>query len=204
MPPVAEELYQAVIDTGPITPLNSAYEIEDALNMLKKLEVDIDFLKGLKKHRVEQIDAEINEKNSRVDRLRDVILKTMQTHEPDQKTLHFPSVGKVSRRSIKECLEIEDEESLLEFFDEVGRRKEVTKVKESIDTKAAKALAETYLDQGRDVPGVHKVEAKEGVTISFTDAAQDAAPAKKAVGKVVAQPAGRKALDANDLDELDL
>lgn len=185
--------------------LNSAYEIEDALMMIKDLTNKVEFLKGLKKHRMEQIDAEIGGNECRVARLRSIILNTMRTHEPDQKTLQFPAIGKVSRRAAKDDWNIDDESTLIAFFDKEGHKSDVVKIKESLDTRAAKSLIDHYAQNGSDVPGVSKKIGEESISITFDDQTSKAptkAPAKKPAKTPKATTKSKASLD--DLDALDV
>jgi hypothetical protein len=184
--------------------LNSVFEIEDALVMVRDLSRKIEFLKGLKKHRADQIDAEISETNRRVDNLRTIILKTMVKHEPDQKTLQFPSIGKVTRRVGKDDWKFDDEEAMKKFFEKKGVKDDVIKVKESLDARAAKSVIDHFAKNGIDVPGVSKKVGEEGISITFDAAKKSSAKATKT--KADRTPSTSKSARASldDLDDLEV
>jgi phage host-nuclease inhibitor protein Gam len=183
--------------------LNSVYEIVDALEVLKRLDQKVEFLKGLKKHRAEQIDAEIADASKRAERLRSIILTTMQTHEPSQKTLSFTGTGKVSRRVIKGSWEITDEDAVIQFMTARGLRGQVVRVKESLDVKSVKSLLDDLSEQGIVVPGTKATEDREGLSVSFVEEKEDApAKAKKGEKQIPTKPVTKAALD--ELDELEV
>ena len=132
--------------------LSSVFEIENAMLHLQKINDDIEHLKGLKKHRAQAIDTQISSLSDDTLKLRDIILQTMKKLSPDKKTLSFPEVGKVSRRVSKDGWEIENSESLLDFFDSEGKKSEVIKIKEVLDIKNAKKMVEVYMTAGITVP----------------------------------------------------
>ncbi|KKN26830.1 hypothetical protein LCGC14_0870890 [marine sediment metagenome] len=147
--------------------LNSVFEIENAMLYLRKIGEDIEHYKGLKKHRAQSIDRRIKGLEEDTTKLRNIILQTMRKLSPDQKTLNFPDVGKVSRRVSKDSWEIKDDTVLLSFFEKEGRKEEIIKIKESLDVRIAKKLIETYVESGVDVPGVTKIRSPESISISF-------------------------------------
>ena len=147
--------------------LSSVFEIENAMLHLRKLGEEVEHLKGLKKHRAQSIDKQVQSLNEDTTKLRGIILQTMRKLSPDQKTLNFPDVGKVSRRVSKDTWEIEDDKALLDFFEAEGKKSEIVKIKESIDVRNAKKLVEVYVESGVGVPGVKKIVSPESISISF-------------------------------------
>jgi len=89
-------------DFSELDELSSVYEIEGALLSVKELDSKISFLKGLKQHRAAILDDKIKSLSGKVDKIREVILTTMKTHSPKQKTIEFPGVAKISRRQNKD------------------------------------------------------------------------------------------------------
>jgi len=149
--------------------LTSEFEIENLLIKIQELSDKSDHLKGLNKFRKECADRELGAVNLQISQFRQVILNTMKTHKPDQKTLQFPSVGKVTRKLAKSSWRISDEELLITFLKSKGN-KDVVKVRESLDAREAKKLIEDYAERGETVPGVEEIPAGESVSIAFEQA----------------------------------
>ena len=148
--------------------IQNAFEIEDLLVALNKLDKNIEFLKGLKKNRAEQIDAEINEYNLKVEWLRNMILMGMKEHAANEKTLNFPGVAKVTRRNVKGTWSIEDEKALITFLTEQGMKDEVVAVKETVDKKKAKEVLEQLAKMRIPIAGAVRSDDSEGISVSFT------------------------------------
>lgn len=149
--------------------LNSSYEIENALLVIKQMENKIEWLGELKKTRNRDLDSEVTKLSERTELLRHIILLTMQKLEPDRKTLPFPSIGKVTRRDATPTWEIIDEEDLINFVDGLGRKSEIIKTKESLDRTAAKKLITELTSKQTDqtIPGVQQNPGAESIAISF-------------------------------------
>lgn len=177
--------------------LNTVFEIENVMLHIKEINQKVEHLKGLKKHRIQVIDQEVGELEGDVKRFRGMVLRTMQQLQPNQKTLNFPDVGKVSRRSVKAGCEIYKSDEMVEFFTKEGKKEEVIKVKESIDTRAAKKLIDFYTQAGVDVPGTKIIPPSESISITFEEPKDTtAAPVE------LTAPAEKQSIDA--LDTLDL
>ena len=162
------ELIKRLYDAGTEeVVLDSIFEIEEALLVLKRMADKIDYFKDLKKHRAKSIDAEIHTIETRGENIRQIILATMKTLEPNEKTFQFPDIGKVTRRNTKKSWKIEDEKALLEFFEEQGVKEQATYTKEVMDKKEAQRLVEEYAEQGIVVPGVVEMPESESVSISY-------------------------------------
>jgi len=160
--------------------LNSAFEIENALLKLKEITKEAERLKRLKKYRIESIDIEMKALTNSEQDIRELILNTMETHEPDEKTLNFPSIGKVTRRKTKGGWSIVDEAKLIEFIKEKGDDKGVVKSIEKLDTRKAKTLLDSYPASDVKENGAEFVKGGEGLTITFADSGgKMKAPPKK-------------------------
>lgn len=166
--------------------LNSVFEIENLLLRIQELNTKVDHLKGLKKFRVETVDEEIKSVSYELGQYRKVILNTMQTLSPDQKTMNFPSIGKVSRRTAKDSYKINNEEDLVSYLDAKGDKEKVVISKEVLDIRAAKKLIEDYIERGEKVPGVAAITGGEAVTITFE--AKSRKPKPKEKGKETSKP----------------
>lgn len=143
--------------------LDSVYEIEELLVLISDMEKKIDYLKGLKEYRVSSIDQQITKQSNRIDQLREIILQSMKSLSPDEKTLHFPDIGKVTRKKTSDSYEIEDEAAFVEAVVNLGYKDRVIEIKEKINLKEAKKLAMEI----KDIPGTRVKSGKESVSISF-------------------------------------
>ena len=161
-----------VITSGTVSPdtcLTSVFEIDDILSRIKELNDKITHLKGLKRYRAESADVEIKSLEEKVVQFRELIKTTMLALKPEEKTLHFPPLGKVSRREEKESWDIVDEDSFLKFLEEKNSKELVVKTKEVIDRRAAKKLIAQYVAEGLEVPGVKEIPASVSLSITFED-----------------------------------
>jgi len=147
--------------------LNSVYEIENVLLILKSLDQKIDWYKHLKKYRTASIDEKINDLEERMSRLRDVVLSTMKKLEPKRSTMNFPAIASVTRKANPGKWEIEDEESLLVFLSKSGHKNDVIKVKETLDMKELKKVLDDFDVSSVKVPGVIHTPGKESISIKY-------------------------------------
>lgn len=160
------------------TVLNSVFEIEDVLVVMKDVDRRVQHLKGLKKYRMDSINAEISKWQEREQQLRDLILRSVIQLEPDQKTFHFPDVAKISRRSSKGSWEVTDDSSLIDEFKNRGIADEAVLIKEVLDKRKAKKLLAELNDQ--KISGAEFKQGSDSISISFetndklTDKNQDA------------------------------
>lgn len=176
--------------------LSSVFEIENVMLHLEELGKRLEHLKGLKKYRAQTIDKQIHTIESDVDYFRNIILRTMQ--KANEKTLQFPDVGKVSRRKVGAGWSIENENDLIAFFESRGEKDAVVKVKEVLDVRVAKKLAETYIESGVTVPGVAEIPESESISISFEK--EDAKPQPK----LSVKPKNKAAVDTVEFNESEL
>ena len=147
--------------------LSSIYDIEEILLIIQEINRKIDYYKDYKRNKVQTLDTKISHLTAKVDSLRGLILTTMQTIAPKEKTLDFPDVGKVVRKKGKESLNIEDEESVLKYLDQKGRKAEVVKVVQSIDKRELNAILNEYQKSGERVPGAIFSTGEESIAITF-------------------------------------
>lgn len=96
--------------------LTDKFDIEIVLVAIQSLQKKIDFLKELKKRRIDAINSQLNQHENDISILQDAILECMTLQS--EKTLNFPGVGKVQTRKIKGNYEILDDVKLMEFLDE--------------------------------------------------------------------------------------
>lgn len=159
--------------------LNSVFEIENVLLLLHKIDKKIDYYKELKKSRIKSIDEELSELTYRKDRLKEVVLSTMRQQEPKEKTLKFPDIGQVTRRTIKSSYSITDEERFTEYADQAGILDQVTKATVSLDRREATKLVKNT-ENPEQIPGVSLSPAKDSLTIKYeVRQSEPAAPVKE-------------------------
>ena len=201
-----------IITSGAIAPdacLTSVFEIENILLHVQKLNTKITHLKGLKKYRVESAGVEIKHLEEQVSQFRELIKNTMLTLEPEEKTLQFPSIAKVSRREEKAGWDIKDEEEFLQFLDEQGKKSSVIRVKEVVDKKIAKKLISEYADSGVKVPGVEEIPASISLSITFEDnipkiSSSTIKKPKEIEKKEESKPSTKTAQTLDDLESLEV
>lgn len=179
--------------------LDSKYEIENVLLMIQQTEDKVKFFKELKQYRAKKLDEEIKSLEDRSERLRRVVLNTMVSTDPDKKTMHFPGIGKVTRRTGKTSWKIKDENELLAFLEDQGVKNQVVETKEVISKKDANKVFECFHDQDITVPGVDRKEAAESISIAYEDADAELAPKAKKAAKA---PSATDTLDS--IDELEV
>jgi phage host-nuclease inhibitor protein Gam len=176
--------------------LDSKYEIENVLIMIQQVEDKIKFFKELKQHRAKQLDQEIGDLEDKSNRLRQVVLRTMISTDAKKKTMHFPGVGKVTRRAGKTSWKIKDEKAVMEFLEEQGVKNQVVETKEVIVKKEVNKVFDCLHEHSIDIPGVQHHEAAEGISISYED--------EDFVADSAAKKTKPSAIQADDISEFDL
>lgn len=149
--------------------LSSVYDIEDVLLMIGEIDHKIDYYKELKKHRVESIDTKINNLSEKTEALRSVILNTMKKMAPQDKTINFPDIGKVSRRTGQDVIAVTSETEVLTYLEKSGKKNEVVKVVETIDKRKLNSLVNECHKAGERVPGVTRTPGVETISITFEE-----------------------------------
>ncbi len=173
--------------------LDSVYEVENVLLMLKGIKEKVEYFKGLKKYRTKSIDDKIGDLTDRSSRLRGVVLHTMKQLEPKKNTITFPSIGSVTRKKAKSAWNIDDEESLVAFLDKQGYKDTVVKTKQVIDARKLNSVLDDFADARVSVPGVSPKPTSESISIRFEE-----------VEESTAVPVAERASDALEaLDVLD-
>jgi len=147
--------------------LSSAYEIEDVLLLINQINDKIEYYKNLREYRVKSIDTEITSLSQKTEILRKVILNTMCKIAPDEKTLNFPSIGKVSRRKGLVNYKVINEDEVLDFLDQKGCKDDVVKTETKIDKRKLKTLVKQFQKSGETVPGVDEEVGNESLSIAF-------------------------------------
>lgn len=164
-----QETFQ-VLNSNSIPPdliLDSVFDIETALEILKEVEGKISHFTGLKKHRAAEIDSKVESLKGRYEALRAVIYRTMQKHEPKKTTLDFPSVGRVSKRISKPDWIVNDEDAMLDFLKEQGVKNQVVKSEETVVKSELKKVLDNFEDQKITVPGTKRKAGEPGISVTF-------------------------------------
>jgi len=164
--------------------LSSMYEIEDILLLIGEVNRKIDYYKEMKKHRASSIDEKISSLNAKAECLRSVILNTMQKVVPNEKTLDFPDIGKVTRRKPTATISIDDQDKVIGYLDDKGMKDEVVKVSETVDKRKLKTIVQQCSKTGEKVPGVSTITGDESLSITFEKPKEDAAQADAATTEI--------------------
>lgn len=167
--------------------LPSEFEIENAIILIKSLQDRQTWLKELKRQRAKSIDDELRSIEAFEERVRKVIQNTMEAHVPEKKSLDFPGIGKVQKRATKPNWEVQDEDAVIGFLEENGK-KEALKTETSLVKKELNRICDEYYKANMEVPGVARKPAGESLSVS--------------VSKELLENKA-KSVDLTNLDELD-
>lgn len=185
--------------------LSSVFEIENILIHISDLDSKLEHLKGLKKYRIETADIEIKSLESQISQFRDLIRRTMFVFKPNEKSLQFPSVGKVVKRKGSTSYVIKDETAFLDYMEQEGRYDEVIRTKAVVDVRAAKKVIDELTDSGKSIPGVEMVKTDPSISITFEkDPPKLSKTTIKEVSNVKLKSASTMKQDLDDLDNLDV
>lgn len=113
--------------------LNSPVEIENALVGLLAVERRIEWLKELKRHRIEQIDNNIHGYEVKIDGLRQFIQISMEQF--GEKNLDFPGVARVTVKNTPARWEVIDQEKLFNLLKTKHKFGDVVKMEPKIIAK---------------------------------------------------------------------
>lgn len=147
--------------------LSSMYEIEDILLLIGEVNRKVEYYKEMKKHRIASIDDKVDSLIAKADCLRSIVLNTMQKIVPNEKTLDFPDIGKVTRRKPTETISIDDQDKVINYLEKKGMKDEVVKISETVDKRKLKTIVQHLGKAGDTVPGVSTVIGSESLTITF-------------------------------------
>lgn len=154
-------------DIGPDVVLNSIFEIENVLLMIKSLNDKKEFYKQLKAHRAMSIDEKINQIEEKEASLRGVILHTMKQLEPNKTNFNFPSIGTVIKKKNPNRWTVAEEEALKAFLEKQGYKSEVYPTREVLDSRRLKRVLDDFDNAQVTVPGVQKISGEESITIKY-------------------------------------
>lgn len=125
-------------------PLEDDLDIPDVVLLIKDFEKEIDFLKRLKKKRLNQIDEEIQKHENKIDFFKDVIRKTLKSN--NEKSKKYPGICRISLKKRNPIWEIENEDELKKYIKEEAPEEyeKVIKVEEKIKKKEVNSLLDTW------------------------------------------------------------
>lgn len=143
---VSSDKIKEVLEGGDFSDVS---ELEDALIEIRNSQEEVEHVKALKKRREEHYNAQIKKMEEKETILREAIERCMSSF--DKKTLKYPGVGSVSRKTVKGKWNIKDEQALVDYCENLGigsdAYEEVLKVNK---TKMNKVLDE--LEKNSNVP----------------------------------------------------
>lgn len=177
--------------------LDSIYEIEDILETIARSDRKIEHFEKLKKHRTNILDEKITQLENENIRLRQVIMDTMKALAPDDKTVDFPGVGKVTRKKPKEKWVVENEEEVIKYLEQEKLDKNAVKVVKKIVKKELDKVLDNAAKRGIAVPGANIDVGEETLSISFDKNYKPNAEPEE-VEKV------SKTVEVEELDELEV
>ena len=147
--------------------LDSHLSIEEVLEEILDLEHKIDHWEAVKKHRIETANQKITSIQSKIDDCRKIILETMKHHTPNDKTLDFSPLAKVTRKQIKAKWTVENEEELLVYLQQKKMKSSVVETKEVIVKKKLDEALYKLFGLGQKIEGASIGEPSESLSIVF-------------------------------------
>ena len=168
-----KEVIHEIESSGEIKALDDMYMIEDVALNIKEWMKKIDFLKGYKKQKVEDVNKEIAVTENKIEFFKQVILSTL--NENKEKSLSFPGSCQVISRKGRDKWVIKDDDSFIELLEEYGEKDEIVEeiIQYKIIKKEADKLLVTWEKNGtlESVSSeiVEKENGKPSVTIKYED-----------------------------------
>lgn len=163
---IAKLFFSGVLASDSV--LKDTFEIESLLIILRDLDEKESWFKQLKKKRAEAIDQQIDLIDQNREKLRNIILNSMKELTPDKKSLEFPGVGKVQRKSSKPKWIVNESEEVISFLEEAGKDKGCVVLEKKIIKKELDKVLEQYYETSMEVPGVTREEGKDALAITIT------------------------------------
>lgn len=146
-----QELYEMFVK-GEVKPLDDLYGIEDLALSTQEIKKEIEWLKGYKSKKIEDISRKTQILQNKLEFFKKLILSTLQ--EYNEKSVDFPGSCKVTSRNQKAKWNIVDEEEfigIIEKAEEDGEKVDgvVEEVKEyKVRKKPAEVLLDTWEKNG--------------------------------------------------------
>jgi len=103
-----------IIKAREAKPLDSEFEIEDCIAYINEIDKKIEFLDGLKRKRIQDVDHQVDILEERKELLKQTISKTLKNN--NKTSLSFPGVGKVSIKTTPKKWIVMDEDEIIEIL----------------------------------------------------------------------------------------
>lgn len=147
--------------------IHDGVDLEKLIASISKAREEVEFLKKLKKKRVEPIDAKIAKLSENEEKMKDFILELMPVLFPKKNTVDFPGVGKISKRKTKGKWEVTDEDAFAEMLKKHGMYDEVMKVKATVDKRKVPGVVSKILTEisEDDLEGVEFQEPEKDTSL---------------------------------------
>ncbi len=172
-----------MFSSGEVKPLDDLYLVEDAALTVGELMHKLDFYKGLKKKKIQDIANEMKTIENKIDFFKSIIVSTLQKY--NEKSIKFPGSCFISSRNNKAKWVVNDDEEFISVLQEAKkegedvddvleivtqyniRKREASKL---LETWESNGKLEKFLSKARDKSEViSKEPAKTTVSIQFLD-----------------------------------
>ena len=195
-----KQVISAILTSKDVTPLDSECDIEELILSISGIDKTVEWYKELKKKRIEKITAEIDKLSSRKERLKEVIVATLD--ENNKKSLNFPGVGKVSVRNVKGKWDWdeEDNDSLISYIQKELEGDELDKIvvtKTTIVRTPLKKVLDIWEKNGSLPSTVKRVDDKQSLSVTVDKSFSDFQKMQDILQSV-------EEIDVEDMDELEI
>ena len=145
--------------------LDSLFEIEDVLEYIAILQKKVEHFNNLKKYRTQVLSEKIEKISGQITKLKSIILSTMEEKAPDDKTMDFTPIGKVTRKKAIRKWNIEDEEEITTFLRSKNLDEGVIEKKEKIVKKELNKVLDAL--KKKKIPGVSFDPGNETLSVIY-------------------------------------
>jgi len=195
-----KQVISAILTSKDVTPLDSECDIEELILSISGIDKTVEWYKELKKKRIEKITAEIDKLSSRKERLKEVIVATLD--ENNKKSLNFPGVGKVSVRNVKGKWDWdeEDNDSLISYIQKELEGDELDKIvvtKTTIVRTPLKKVLDIWEKNGSLPSTVKRVDDKQSLSVTVDKSFSDFQKMQDILQSV-------EEIDVEEMDELEI
>jgi len=195
-----KQVISAILTSKDVTPLDSECDIEELILSISGIDKTVEWYKELKKKRIEKITAEIDKLSSRKERLKEVIVATLD--ENNKKSLNFPGVGKVSVRNVKGKWDWdeEDNDSLISYIQKELEGDELDKIvvtKTTIVRTPLKKVLDLWEKNGSLPSTVKRVDDKQSLSVTVDKSFSDFQKMQDILQSV-------EEIDVEEMDELEI
>jgi hypothetical protein len=146
--------------------LEDKFDIEQVLVAVQNYNKKLEFLKELKRRRIESIDQQVDSIQKNIDVLHQAIAECMTQN--NEKSLDFPGVGKVSVRKTKGTWQIVDDNALYEFLKSHKMEHGLVESSWKFKKKELNKILDQFLSNNNVPSSVQKDEDRTSLSISFS------------------------------------